>query len=97
MKWEDLSELARDVMEDMGNFGPTIKPGSREVKGATYDDVYGGVIKTYYSSSDLREIASACNEVADWLDKRAEIEERMTKLRVQGNAAGNMWAASGDA
>jgi hypothetical protein len=32
-------------------------------------------VKAYFSSDDLRQIAAACNEVADWLDKRAEDEK----------------------
>ena len=72
MNWEDLSQRARDVMKDLGNFGPTLKTESREVKGAMYDDDCGGAVKTYYSSADLRDIAAACVEVADWLDKRGD-------------------------
>lgn len=70
MKWEDLSKQARDAMKDLGNFGPTVKVQDRKVKGFTYAGE--GTAKTYYSSADLREIAIACTEVADWLDKRAE-------------------------
>ena len=93
MKWEDLGEKARDVMKELGNFWPTVNAASREVKGATYDDECGGAVKTYYTSTDLREIAAACVEVADWLDTRADTEERLAILRTQGNAAGNVWAA----
>ena len=46
MKWEDLSELARDVMKDLGNFGPTVNAQAREVKGAMYDDDCDGAVKT---------------------------------------------------
>lgn len=73
MKWEDLSQLARDAMKELGNFGPTVNVADRLVKGWTCDDE--GVGKTYYSSDDLRQIAAACNEVADWLDKRSTDEK----------------------
>ena len=70
MKWEELSQKCRDVMKALGDFGPTVKPEDREVKGYTYDDEGGG--KCYWTSADLREIASACEQVASWLDKRAD-------------------------
>jgi len=63
--WKELSTNALETMEGLGNFGPTVRPELREVKG--YVD--GG--KCYYSSSDLRDVARGCIEVADWLDKRA--------------------------
>lgn len=75
MKWDEVSDKARDVMKSLGNFGPTVNAANREVKGSTYDEDCedcGGCVKTYYTSADLREIAAACAEVADWLDKRAD-------------------------
>ena len=75
MKWEDLSQLARDSMKELGNFGPTVNVAERLVKGAMYDPDCDGAVKTYYSSDDLRQIAAACNEVADWLDKRSTDEK----------------------
>ena len=72
MEWESLSPLVRATMDELGNFRPTIVPHLREVKGRVWDDDCGGAVKTYYTSADLRRIASACTEVADWLDKRAD-------------------------
>lgn len=72
MKWEDLSIDARQWMRDLGEFGPTVHAAKREVKG------YGIDGKTYYTSEDLRGIAAACTEVADWLDRRAESEPHET-------------------
>lgn len=69
MKWEDLSQKTRDVMRELGNFGPTVNPARRELKGWTWDEE--GLGKTYWTSADLRDIAAACAEAADWLDKRA--------------------------
>ena len=71
MIWFDLSTNARDWMGELGGFGPTVHAGNREVKGCTLG-ADGEPGKTYWSSEDLRKIAAACNEVANWLDKRAE-------------------------
>lgn len=68
--WEELSENARVTMKAMGNFGPTVHADAREVKGYTYEDGEGG--KCYLSSGDLRNISAACEEVAVWLDERAD-------------------------
>lgn len=70
MNWTDVSQKARDVMKEFGNFSPTVHAANKEVKGYTHDDEGGG--KCYWSSDDLRGIAAACIEVANWLDKRAE-------------------------
>ena len=75
MKWEDLSQKTRNVMKELGDFGPTVNAASRELKGATYDADCGGSVKTYWTSDDLRQIAAACLEAADWLDKRADAAE----------------------
>lgn len=73
MNWEDVSERTRDVMKELGNFGPTVDAIDRAVKGWTYED--GECGKTYWTSDDLRQIAAACIEAADWLDRRAELVE----------------------
>lgn len=74
MEWiNDVSQKARDVMDALGNFGPTVNALNREVKGYTMDSNTGDCGKAYYSSDDLRNIAAGCIEVADWLDKRADI------------------------
>jgi hypothetical protein len=67
-RWCDLSEDALNVMKELGEFTPTVHTQSREVKGVRDSD------KCYLDSRDLRRIALACVEVADWLDLRAEIE-----------------------
>jgi hypothetical protein len=74
MKWEDLSDGARRAMKELGNFGPTVSVDDRLVKGYTFDDESGRCVKTYFSPEDLREMAAGMDEVADWLDKRAEEE-----------------------
>ena len=66
----DISESAKAWMKLLGNFGPTVHADRREIKGVTVDDD-GDHVKTYYDSGELRELAAACSEVADWLDKRA--------------------------
>ena len=70
MDWSETSELARDVMNELGDFGPTIRAEDVMVKGymACNDGDDG---RTYWTSDDLRRIAQGCIEVADWLDKRA--------------------------
>ncbi|PNG11916.1 hypothetical protein [Stutzerimonas stutzeri] len=69
----DISGSAKAWMQLLGNFGPTVLAARREVKGYT-SDADGDVVKTYYDSGELRELALACTEVADWLDRRAEAE-----------------------
>lgn len=66
----EVSESARGWMRTLGNFSPTVNPDNREVKGAILGE-YGDAEKAYFSSKELRELAAACSEVADWLDKRA--------------------------
>lgn len=69
-KWEEVSESARQVMKEMGNFSPTVNAEHKMVKGCTDDG--DGTWSTYLDSTDLRNIAEGCKEVADWLDARAE-------------------------
>lgn len=70
----EVSESARGWMRTLGHFAPTVNPDHREVKGSMLGE-YGDAEKTYFSSSELRELAAACSEVADWLDKRAAAAE----------------------
>lgn len=72
--WEKLPTNALDVMNELGNFGPTVNAAHREVKGYMLDDEGDGVSR-YWSSDDLRNIANGCNDVAAWLDQRAAIEQ----------------------
>ena len=72
MDWNiDISALSKTWMKFLGEFGPTVNEQSREIKGYMHDDEGGG--KVYLDAGELRELASACNEVADWLDKRATV------------------------
>ena len=73
MKWEDLDEKHRFIMNDLGNFSPTVNVSHRELKGYTLDKD-GDASKTYWDSKELREIAESCIAVANWLDLRAEQE-----------------------
>lgn len=71
MDWKtDISSLAQTWMKFLGNFWPTVHEEKRELKGYMHDDDGGG--KVYLDACELRELAAACNEVADWLDNRAE-------------------------
>ena len=77
MDWiNDLSKNARDVMYELGNFGPTVHPLNRQVKGCVNYPDMRECVKCYYDSNYLRSIASGCVEVADWLDKRALAESK---------------------
>lgn len=67
----EVSENSRAWMRTLGNFTPTVNSAFREVKGSMLGE-YGDAEKTYFSSSELRELAAACSEVANWLDARAQ-------------------------
>lgn len=69
--WEALSGNALEQMRELGDFSPTTRASDKMVKDCTLD-ADGDPGKTYWDSEDLRKIAAACAEVADWLDKRAE-------------------------
>lgn len=71
MKFEDLSQETRDWLRDLGQFSPITDAKRKTLKGVHHDPDEGPG-KWYISSSDLREIAKACIETADWLDLRAE-------------------------
>lgn len=71
----DISNSAKAWMKLLGNFGPTVLAERKELKGYTVDDD-GDHVKTYYDSDELRELAAACTEVADWLDRRADASAR---------------------
>ena len=73
--WNDVSEDARDWLGTLGGFGPTVHAEQRELKGYLHCSD-GGDGRTYFDSDDLRKIAAACIEAAEWLDKRAANEER---------------------
>lgn len=66
----EVTKNTRAWMRTLGNFGPTVNPLCREVKGSMLGE-HGDAEKTYFDSNELRELAIACNEVADWLDARA--------------------------
>ena len=70
MDWKtDISSLAQTWMKFIGDFGPTVREENRTLKGNMYDGEGGASV--YLNSGELRELAAACNEVAVWLDKRA--------------------------
>lgn len=73
MEWQEVSERARETMELIGKYGPTNTAAWREVKGWCLDDD-GEPIKCYLTAAELRLMAVDLVEVADWLDKRAEVK-----------------------
>ena len=58
---KNLDKNTQDWMETLGNFGITNK--GDEIKGYMEGD------KVYFSATDLRELANACQKVADYLEK----------------------------
>lgn len=74
MYWSDVSDLSRAWMTLMGDFSPTAQPEKKMLKGRI-NDPFLEDDRTYYDSGELRELAAACTEVADWLDKRAELHK----------------------
>jgi hypothetical protein len=64
--WNDISQDARETMKTLGDFGPTVFPENREIKGYPQEDG-----KTYYDADELRKMATHFVEVANWLDARA--------------------------
>lgn len=71
-----LSENAIEQLKFLGSFAPTVDPSHKLLKGYMYDGDEGECGRVYLEPSDLRALASACNEVADWLEERAEIDVR---------------------
>jgi hypothetical protein len=68
MKWENLTQLAHAWMKELGEFTPTVD--GITVKGYMWDSDMGGGTKVYWNSTDLREIALACMEVACYLESQ---------------------------
>lgn len=72
MEWAEVSNVSREWLRTMGNFSPTANERLRELKGYLHcDDVGDG--RTYLTADELRLIAVAFTEAADWLDKRSEV------------------------
>jgi hypothetical protein len=63
--WSELDKETLGWMDELGNFSPTVKIEDKQLKGHTDEG------KTYYCSSDLRQLAKACLDAANWLDERA--------------------------
>jgi len=68
MEWTEVSEESRCWLKMLGGFGPTVHAKNRELKGYLVEG------RTYFDAGDLRNIAAALIEAADWLDKRSEAE-----------------------
>lgn len=69
--WEGLSQEARETMEWLGDFGPTVHVEQRQIKGYMRDSEGGGC-KVYLTSDDLRILSRSFLDVADWLDARVK-------------------------
>lgn len=79
----EVTENSRAWMRTLGNFSPTVNPLYREVKGYMLSE-HGEGEKTYFDSNELRALAAACNEVADWLDARASTTQQQQEPRPNG-------------
>lgn len=76
MDWnKDLSETAKEWMEKLGDFSPTVNVRDKLIKGYMYDGS-GDDSRVYFDSSDLKGLAAACLEVSDWLENRAKNDLR---------------------
>ena len=71
-EWTDLPEDVRGWMDFIGNYAPTVRAASRELKGMAYDTDDGERYGSYLDADEMRAIAAACVVVADWLDARAD-------------------------
>jgi hypothetical protein len=73
-QWENISQNAKDTMQILGNFGPTVWAWAMEVKGWSMCED-GFTHSCHYNSNDLKNIAAGCLEVAQWLEERAMAED----------------------
>lgn len=64
-----------NALRVLGNAAPTVNAEDRQIKGYMVDED-GELTKTYFNSTDLRQLASNCVELADWLDRRAGSDGR---------------------
>ena len=71
-----LSDNAIEQLKFLGNFGATVNPKNKEIKGYMLDPDEGEGGKVYLYPDDLRSLASACSEVAEWLEERAASDLR---------------------
>lgn len=76
MDWsKDISDSTKEWMVELGNFSPTVNVREKLVKGYMIDGS-GDAGRVYFDPSDLRGLAAACLEVADWLENRAKNDLR---------------------
>ena len=61
----------------LGDFTPILDEKAKTLKGYMYDEEGSGSV--YITATELRELATACNEVADWLDKRSSESQRVQR------------------
>lgn len=68
---KELSIEAQQWLQVIGNFEPTINTADCLMKGWSMDED-GYPCKTYYNNEDFRSMSHAANEIADWLEERAD-------------------------
>jgi len=67
---KELSSNAIFWLEFLGNFQPTANVQHKSIKGWMIDRDAVGVESVYLDSENLRTIANALNETANWLEDR---------------------------
>lgn len=75
MKWEDISIKSRQALTKLGLFAFTTSRNDVQVSLREYREDYEGNVScgtVNWSSTDLREISSACSELADYLDLKSK-------------------------
>jgi len=67
---KELSVESQIWLKFLGDFGPTVNTADCLMKGWMSDE--GHVSSVYLNNQDFRSMAHAANEVADWLEARAD-------------------------
>ncbi len=62
----EFTKIEKEWLKFLGDFGPTVHPQNKEIKGYMNDD------KTYLDSNDLMSLSNALRSVAEWLNERSE-------------------------
>lgn len=68
----EFTKLEAEWLKFLGDFGPTVHPQNKEIKGYMHDG------KTYLDSNDLMSMSAALKSVAEWLNERSENEALRT-------------------
>ena len=67
---KSFSQQTKKVLQEYGDF--CLTSDGRAVKGQVWDSEDACTYGSYLSSEDLRKIAAACIEVADYIDSKSQ-------------------------